>query len=352
MDYLRGIAIILVVYRHVLIGIRRSHIAIPQPIATANLMFYSFRMPLFFILSGIFISKTLKKKSLGSVVYIKFENLLYPYLIWSFLQVSFQILFSSFTNASRSLIDYTYIFYQPQALDQFWYLPALFNTTLIYILLKVRLKLPNWIQLLLGLLFYLTAHYFERITLISDWMQFYIFFAIGDALSGTFFKKETQTVLQHWLTLILTIPVFVISQIYYLGHLNSRGLMFLPISLTGCFMMLLIAFRFQRWNILPILRVFGFHSLFIYAMHVLVSAFVRLVLTKAFGIHDPVILLICGITAGITIPVIIYNLLIVDNIGWWLFSPKKPARFSSQSRPVISAAAPEKQPVPREKPNA
>lgn len=60
-DYLRGVAIILVVYHHVRVGIERSNIIVPQILVDANMIFYSFRMPLFFILSGIFISKAFQK---------------------------------------------------------------------------------------------------------------------------------------------------------------------------------------------------------------------------------------------------------------------------------------------------
>src|SRR5579871_6365292 len=80
-DYLRGIAILLVVYRHVLLGLQNSRIPIPSAYLDANIMFFSFRMPLFFILSGIFIGGSLAKKSLGRIIYSKFELLLYPYII-------------------------------------------------------------------------------------------------------------------------------------------------------------------------------------------------------------------------------------------------------------------------------
>src|SRR5687767_539325 len=86
-DYLKGIAIILVVYRHILIGIERSGLEVPQYLVNANMIFYSFRMPLFFILSGLFISSSLVKRSLQKIIGLKFENLMYPYLIWSFLQI-------------------------------------------------------------------------------------------------------------------------------------------------------------------------------------------------------------------------------------------------------------------------
>ena len=62
MDYLRGIAIILIVYRHVLVGLQKGMIVVPEILVHANMIFYSFRMPLFFILSGIFISRSLAKK--------------------------------------------------------------------------------------------------------------------------------------------------------------------------------------------------------------------------------------------------------------------------------------------------
>ncbi|MFL5773957.1 MAG: hypothetical protein ACJ75F_12405, partial [Flavisolibacter sp.] len=42
-DYLRGIAIVLVVYRHALLGIERSNVVVPHFLNDANMIFYSFR---------------------------------------------------------------------------------------------------------------------------------------------------------------------------------------------------------------------------------------------------------------------------------------------------------------------
>jgi hypothetical protein len=48
-----------------------------------------------------------------------------------------------------------------------------------------------------------------------------------------------------------------------------------------------------------------------------------------------VILLICGITAGVTIPILFYNLLVKDNILWFLFTPKKPVKKASAPPPPL-----------------
>jgi fucose 4-O-acetylase-like acetyltransferase len=333
-DYLKGIAIVLVVYRHVLIGIQRSvatarasGLSIPEVpgyLEKANMIFFSFRMPLFFILSGIFISGSLAKRTLKQLIGIKFDNLLYPYFVWVFLQVTLQILLGSNTNANRTLINYTYILYQPRALDQFWYLPALFNTSVIYLLVKTQLKPPAWGQLLIGLALYFCSPLLRSISMISDWMEFYVFFALGDSIATFFFKDSTQRFLKNPYTLLLISPIFFLTQVYYLAHITGPGEAdFLAIALIGCLSMFILSFRMEAWNVLRFLRVIGYHSLYIYVTHVFVAGLVRISLTKFFGIHNPFILLFTGIFFSLTIPIIFYNLLVLDGPLWFLFSFRK-----------------------------
>jgi fucose 4-O-acetylase-like acetyltransferase len=332
-DYLRGIAIVLVVYRHVLLGIQASGMTLPSAYLDANIMFFSFRMPLFFILSGIFVGGSLAKKSLGKIIYSKFELLLYPYLIWATIQITIQLFASQYSNAQRHVIDYLDIFYQPKNIDQFWYLPALFNSTVVYLLTKKKLKLHGWMQLILGLALYFGSPYCRKVSMMSDWMEFYIFFAIGDTISVWFFHEKFQAFLKNKYTFLILLPFFIATQFYYLHLYNTSpgndvnlGL-FLPIALFGCLTMCALAYRLQHWNILRFLRVLGFHSLYIYVMHVMIAAFVRVILTKVFHLHQPVAILFIGIALASTLPVMIYNLFIVEKPLFFLFSlhryPKK-----------------------------
>ncbi|MGB3006843.1 MAG: acyltransferase [Chitinophagaceae bacterium] len=329
-DYLRGIAIVLVVYRHILIGIERSGIIIPPYLTDANMIFYSFRMPLFFILAGIFINSSLKKRTIKQFAFVKFEHLLYPYLVWSFLQITIQIIFSNLTNSDRGIEDYTYIFYQPRNLDQFWYLPALFNTTMIYSLIKIKFRAGIKIQIALGIILYFLSSYMWGISMLSDWMEFYIFFALGNAISNFFFVESTQRFLQKPVLFVFIIPVFVLTQLYYLQQPESYYLqqlqgkvIFLAIALAGCLCMLILSFRLQRITAFSFLRVLGYHSLYIYVMHVFVAALIRIVLTNLLGIHNPPILLFWGIVFGVTVPVVFYNFFIKEKLLWFLFSLKK-----------------------------
>lgn len=361
-DYLRGIAILLIVYRHVLVGIQRGNIIVPQFLVDANMIFYSFRMPLFFILSGLFISKAIKKNSLKSLLGNRFELLMYPYIVWAVIQITLQIALSDVTNSVRGFEDYLHIIYQPRSLDQFWFLPALFNTTLVYLLVKTKLKAPPGAQLILGLVLYFCSRFVQEISMMSDWMAFYFFFALGDAISQPFFKTKSQRFFNHPLSLILIIPIFVLAQRYYLA--NSLSILalknntflsrpdylahfrdqvdFLFIAMIGCISMFILAFRLQNLKILSFLRILGYHSLYIYVSHVIVTAFVRLSLIIVFETANPILILCISIFLGIVIPIMFYNLLVKNGPLWWLFSYRRKKNNpvvapSTQSAVIISA---------------
>ena len=342
-DYLRGVVILLVVYHHTYIGIQRSGIDVPASIADANMVFYSFRMPLFFIISGIFISRSLVSKSIKELIGIKFEKIFYPYIIWAFLQTTLQIILSKFTNSERSFHDYLYILYQPRQLDQFWYLPALFNATLVFIFIKTKLKPKIGLHLLLALFLFFLSPFLSSISMISDWMRFYLFFVIGDFVSEFIFKKSVQHWVKKPITFLLFLPFFIIAQVYYLNNNIGKRIIditpleyfnedhttyllyevnFLVIAFIGCATLIILSFLLEKWNRLSFLRVLGFHSLYIYITHVIVVGFVRFLFTHVFHVYNPVVILLTGIALGVTIPIVFYNL-VGKTWLWFLFSPRK-----------------------------
>ncbi|GAC1418115.1 MAG: hypothetical protein NVS9B7_07540 [Flavisolibacter sp.] len=356
-DYLRGIAIILVVYHHVRVGIERSGITVSPLLVYSNMIFYSFRMPLFFLLSGIFINRTLAKHTATQVAFLKFEKLFYPYIIWSIIQITIQIVLSKSSHTPRGLIDYTYIFYQPRRLDQFWYLPALFNATIVYLFIKTKLKPGLGLNLLIGLIFYFFYGFVNQISMMSDWMRFYIFFALGTVISDVFFTDYVQDKLKNKYSILFILPFFAITQLYYLTHNLGQEdykaayvqplqdgyvayvwkiFRFLIIAITGCLTMFLFSFRMQQWNTLKFLRLIGFHSLYIYVMHVMIVAFSRNILINLFHIHTAFVLLVLLIALGVVLPIMFYNIIGKTQYGKFLFT------FRSVNPEIKTKKAPQK----------
>ncbi|UYQ95240.1 acyltransferase [Chitinophaga horti] len=352
-DYARGIAIILVLYRHIYEGISRAGLS-DQKFAYlehANIIFYSFRMPLFFILSGIFIGKSLSKRSVQTLISTKFNTLFWPYLVWSLLQVTLQLLLSNYVNADRTLNDYWYIFVFPRRIDQFWYLYALFNVSVLYIITREKFKFQVWHQLVLGAVAFGVSSWLSvnKIDLGFgyDLLHYYVFFALGDLISDKLLNKEMYAKYASWKTFAILLPVFIIGQYYFLEKNLAMGdyeyveafqpVIFVLIAVSGCAFMANLAFILQKFNVMQWLRWIGFHSLYIYVSHVLVASATRVILVKAGITYVPLMLAICLVLALI-IPIIVYNVAV--SVGaWWLYSLEKP----KESKPVT--VTPKQQPV-------
>ena len=352
-DYLRGIVIILVVYHHTFLGMVRNGIVVPKSVVDANMAAYSFRMPLFFIFSGIFTSLSLSSKSVRTIVWNKFNILFYPYVVWSVIQITLQLIFSHITKSENTYFDYLYILYQPKRLAHFWYLPALFNSTMIFVFIKSRFRIQTGYHLLLGLLFFMAAPFINSISMISNWMRFYIFLVIGDSLSFIILKKDIQEKLKNLKYFLALIPVFILAQLYYFNVIGVRSLendsasfhinyavyffnefSFLMVSLVGCATFISLSFQIEKWGRLKWLRIVGFHSLYIYIMHVIVTAFVRIALMSLFGISSSLVILILDIFFGVTVPIIFYNL-IGKKYLWFLFSIDKNMQQRYASKDTV-----------------
>ena len=102
----RGLAIMLIVYRHLVLGMQAAGVPVSQVMYNLQIVFFNFRMPAFFILSGVFIARSLKRKSHGTVAWNKVSNLLYPYLLWAVITLALQMAFSTFSNAHRARVRY------------------------------------------------------------------------------------------------------------------------------------------------------------------------------------------------------------------------------------------------------
>lgn len=333
-DYAKGIAIILVLYRHVFEGIKNSGIDVSKYLFLEewNIIFFSFRMPLFFIVSGIFVSSSFVKRGMGQFIKTKLRTILYPYFLWGIIQVTLQLIFSPYVNGRIDLYNYLDLLYLPREIEQFWYLYALFNVTILYVLLKYGLGLKPVYHLILGLAMFLLSAYFYRhniiIGFVSDVLHYYIFIALGDVLSKYIRDKKNSRIFESWPLFLLLILPFVVSQLYFLyANIQYPGtkyqyveyfdpLIFLPVAIIGCVFVISVSFILQKYSNAKWLEILGRHSLYIYVAHVIVAAGLRTILTRVFSITSVPILLVSGITVGLIVPVFLYKFAMRVNMQW------------------------------------
>ncbi len=333
-DYARGIAIILVVYRHAFEGIKDAGINVQAYLAIehANMMVFSFRMPLFFIVSGVFVMGSYKKRGLKDYIIAKSRTILYPYFIWGIFQITIQILLSKYINSKLTFYSYLDLLYMPRAIDQFWYLYALFNVSVLYVLIYNRFKLKPIYNILIGSILFLVSikAYQAKINLgfLGDILHYYLFFSIGDLLSTTIRNKSNVKYFESWkLLLIVAIPFLISQYLFLIGNLPYANIKytyveyyqpvsFIVIALIGCFFVILLSFNLQRAKLIPWLHILGRHSLYIYVAHIMVLAVVRIFMIRVLGILFVPVLFPTVVIMGLLVPVALYKLASRLNMKW------------------------------------
>nr|MBF0682940.1 acyltransferase family protein [Pseudomonas sp.] len=124
-DYAKAIGIILVVYGHVARGVFNAGLPMDEELfVLVDSIIYSFHMPLFFFLSGLFFYDSLMKRGTGGLIVNKVDTIVYPFIVWSLLQGFFEAALSNYTNGQVTVTEVLSLLWEPRA--QFWFLYALF----------------------------------------------------------------------------------------------------------------------------------------------------------------------------------------------------------------------------------
>jgi len=339
-DYDKGISIILVGFGHCL-SVLKGHVDLDAyPVFNYVATFlYGFRMPLFFIISGIFISSGLKRKGYNGYVTNRADTILYPLMIWGAIQITLELFTARISNNTVTPASYLYLLIDPRQTGHFWYLNALFCIGAIYATMKSLLKMKPQAQVGLGLILYCFSAYIHVNNLqagfLTDVCEFYLFFSLGDLISNVLLTEQN---VKRFSSLKLFFPlavIFVIIQ-YQFAKINLHGgveginyvehkmpFFFLFEALFGCTISINFSFLLQKYNALKFLRVIGFHSLYIYCMQIIMVTVARVILINVLKVHYVPAIIILVWIAGVIIPIFVYNICLKLNM-WWLFTFRNP----------------------------
>lgn len=309
-DLAKGMAIILVVYRHSIVGMIRSGIVVPPFLFNIQEYVYNFRMPVFFALSGIFLAKSLIKNEPKGLMFKKVVTLLYPYILWSFIFITLQIIFSDYTNATRSFIDYSYILMQPRNLDHMWYLLALFNTSILYLVVVNWWQPGKAIHIIFGVVLYLASYFIRDSSFFSDLFYHYIFFVLGAIFSELIFLNSTASIKTFLKGTIFMLPFFIFGQWAWQQLITDNFLLqipFLLIIIIACIFFYFLCNLINSLGVFKFLILIGRNSLPIYILHLVSISLVRIISMNYFQVYNPYFILTVSVLMGLLIPVLVYK---------------------------------------------
>mgnify|MGYP003627653369 CR=1 FL=1 len=285
----KGIGIILVVFGHVWRGIQAKGLLNNTTFLFIDDIIYSFHMPLFFLISGFFIEKSLSKYSRKELLKNKLKTLMYPYFVWSIIQILVNIILSKYTNNTTDLWAVLKIIYLPIA--PFWYLYALF---LMYGLAVVMKNFNIKFNIFLAMILYLMPN--TGVPLIENLFNFYIYFILGKFIFIKINDLNKQTLKILISLLLFSVSFYTYKNIFVINEIRSY---FIP-ALFGS----IAVFSLSKIIKNKLLKRLGKESLVIFLLHIFFAAGTRIFLFNVLKIYNVEIHLLLGLAIGLLGPIL------------------------------------------------
>lgn len=320
-DYAKGIGIILVVYGHVLRGIKDAAMGIfPEFFYYSDNIVYSFHMPLFFFLSGMFVNKSLSKGK--GFIGDKIKTIVYPYFLWSLISGGVQVLMSNYTTKGRQIEDLFVILHQP--LGEYWFLYVLFLCYLLYAFLARFFSV--YLIFSAAVAAYFLVPYVEPwvLNVIKLLLKNFVFFVLG-ALFVSLASWEKSPKPSAWAVLAIIVVFFLLQAASFPAHIENFLTVELLLAVFGIFMVITASMALAQGRGVPVLRYIGSLSLPIYVSHVLAASGIRIVLSKFLHYNDVTVHAILGMTLGLLFPIFLVYLTRKINFPYLFVLKGKPA---------------------------
>lgn len=300
----KGIGIIFVVLGHVLRGLNNASLFEGEFFLLSDYAIYSFHMPLFFFLSGIFFLRSLDKRGLKQFVSNKFSVLFYLYLLWSVIQFTVQLSLNKYTNGETSVQDIFYVLFMPKG--HMWFLFALLvifivNAIVFSIIPRSKYQFVAISLLIIGLVFRIVE--FTEITIIYRIQKNILFFEIGIFYSMYFKDREVSTKYLRGLLILFLLVFITIIYFNFIRSLTDYDSQVFA-ALIGVSIICILSFLVES----RFLSYLGNSSLEIYLAHILFASGSRIILDKFLHIDNLALHIFVGLAIGLAGPLFLVML--------------------------------------------
>lgn len=299
-DMLKGYACLLVVFGHVIMGIRKGGITSPEFFVEIEKFIWTFHVALFMFLSGYVYSLVggyLSKKTRLNFIKYKFINLAIPYFFFSTIYIIINSFVGSNVNNQFKIKDIFYLWKTPVA--QYWFIYALLGLFLIYVFLSKFIS--NWLITAILATFSLVANVLQiSLGSIGLVLGMVIPFGIGVSLKELIIDKAGKS---FKYIIILTHIIFVYIILFFkLDNYWIANEIIKVYGITASIALISLVGKVKIVN--KFLLFISKYSFSIYLLHTIFTAGLRVILIK-LTINNYYIQLVGGLIVGVFIPILI-----------------------------------------------
>lgn len=299
-DAAKGLTIILVVMEHTTFGVQNAIGHLPPVFGAIAEFAKPFRMPLFFLVAGLFAYKALYG-DLRKFVDGKIVHFAYFYILWSVIQIGMKIVVPHGGPWTVTYVDLLMIPIQPFAVLWFIYSLAMFFCAMRLL----RSARPFFV------IFFATALYFMRLDtgwmLIDEFAWRFIWFVLGVYGAKQVFELADWARAYPAKGLALSGLLLASLGAVVFSHLvDIRGFELLMGFAGAGAAIMLVSIAASR-NLAAPLTFVGKHSLFIFLSFFLPMAATRIALVK-LGMENGDLITLIAMTVAVISPIVGYRL--------------------------------------------
>jgi uncharacterized membrane protein YcfT len=329
-DFAKGICIIWVVMKHSIVGVEVAggHDSWMHVLATFA---KPFRMPDFFLLSGLFLGRVLDR-NWRDYLDKKVVHFFYFYVLWVSIQFSFKApLFISQYGLAGTLHQYLLAYVEP--FGTLWFIYLL---PVMFVVVKLTRVVPA-----LGI--FIVASALEIANVNTGWIMVdefcgrFVYFFAGYWLAKHFFDYAALVQENPRAFMAALLVWGGINGTLVFGGYAEAPFLSLALGFAGSMAVITIAALMAKVNWFNLLRYAGENSIVVYLAFFLPMAATRIVLLKTGIIPDLGTVALVVTAAGVIGP-LVFHALIKGTRANFLF--ERPAAFhlSSPRKPTLQAA--------------
>jgi fucose 4-O-acetylase-like acetyltransferase len=183
-DIVKGVAIILVVYGHTAQGmVHRGWWVTPGAFFSARFV-YSFHMPAFFFVAGLFVMGSMKKRSSARFTMEKLKTILYPYLLFVVLNAALDPLVRRFKSGDTPFHWKSFLLNLLDG-EASWFLFVLFACLMVALMTA---RVPPWLRFVAAALVGMTPSFGPPLT--NQVLREFCFVAAGMWVGTRIYRLE------------------------------------------------------------------------------------------------------------------------------------------------------------------
>jgi len=291
-DYAKGICIVMVVMMHSTLGVELAagkqgfmHLAVEfaRP----------FRMPDFFLISGLFLSRVIHR-DWRTYLDRKVVHFAYFYLLW----VTIQLAFKAPGMAAEQGWTHVGMMYLQSFIEPFGTLWFIYLLPIFFVVTKATLRVPAPLIWLVAAALEM-AHITTGWTVIDEFASRFVYFYSGYLFADYVFALSDRARAKPPLTLAGLAAWALVNGVLVFADLSIRPGISLLLGFAGACAIIVTGTLLARANWLGALRYCGEHSIVIYLAFFLPMALTRIVLLHTGIIADIGLVSLIDTVAGV-----------------------------------------------------